>query len=381
MCRNQSFEQHVQAFADLLNTAFKTPGPKATTALKRYSTIESASKINRRFTRSVFLGELKLIDVDQHTTQTLGTLTNAERDKITVALYRDKEGQRLHANLYDSLTNPAGQIESPNFVLWHQYFTWLIFQLSHEIGELSTFRNQDDRPDTFPVQLIRSAILHLDILEYLAWESPFFAEYIGTFRLSRKSQEATSGRGIRPTSPIPTEPEEGDEGEDTGGNIWTEFETGEDRQPDANSQPPPVSHPWILELRLITSNVHQLKHLLGRLPLPKPLSFSFKVLHYGRSGQALKPWRELVHELFPNNDEEKEVLRNLENLAGNRNRKYKIFHAKGPELVFRGESHCEAVLGCLYTLARKEHMEDISWVSDLFSPRYPTMLTSVGEHP
>lgn len=381
MCRNQSFEQHVQAFADLLNTAFKTPGPKATNALKRYSTIESACKIHRRFTKSLVLGELQVIDVDHHVTQTLGTLSNAERDKITVALYRDNAGQQLHGNLSDFLTNPAGQIEPPNFVLWHQYFTCLIFQLSNEIEELSTFRAQDDPPDKSPVQLIRRAILHLDILEYLAWESPFFAEYIGPFRPSRKSPEPTSGSGIRPTSPIRTEPEEDDESDDTGGDIWTEFETGEDRQTDANSQPPPVLHPWILELRLITSNVHQLKYLLGRLPLPKPLSFSFKVLHYGRSGPALKPWRELIHELFPNDDEEKEVLRNLENLADNRNRKYKIFHSQGPELVFRGQSHCEAVLGCLYTLARKEHGEDISWVSHLFSPRYRRMLTSVGEHP
>lgn len=202
-----------------------------------------------------------------------------------------------------------------------------------------------------PVRLITNAILHLDILEYLAWESRFFTAYIGTFRHSPKSQATTSGSRIRPTSPIPPEPDADDEG-DTGGNIWTEFETGEDRPT------PPVSHPWMLELRVTTANVH----LLGRLP---PLSFSCMVIGYGG---ALKAWRELVHELFPNHDEEQEVLRNLDKVGDNRNPKYMIFRANGHELVFRGE----ALLGCLYTLARTKHQLGISPVSG-------AMLTSAGE--
>lgn len=86
---------------------------------------------------------------------------------------------------------------------------------------------------------------HLDILEYLAWESRLFADYIGSFRRSPKSQAGTSGSGIRRTS---AEPEAEDECDDTGGDIWTEFET--------------ASHlPWMLELRVITSIVHQLEPL------------------------------------------------------------------------------------------------------------------------
>lgn len=317
-----------------------------------------------------------------HTTQTLGPLTATERDKIAVALYRDKEGQQLHGTLYDYLTNPAGQIEQLSFILCHQFFTWLLTQLWNELGELSKLRGKDQPPDVFPVQVIRGAILHLDILEYLAWESHFFAGYIATVCPNRMSEEAISGTGVRPISPISTELEQDDEEEDTGSEIWTEFETGEDRQTDANSQPPPVRHPWILELRLITSNVHQLKYLLGRLPLPKPVSFSFKVIRYGRAGQDLKPWRELLHDLFPNEVEEKEILRNLERFSGNRNPSYKIFRPNGTGVVFRGEAHCEAVLGCLYTLARNERAADISWVSHLSPlPGARAMLTSIGEYP
>lgn len=281
-------------------------------------------------------------------------------------MFRDEEGKRLHQQLYDYFTGPARQFGQPNFVLCHQFFTWLLSQLSHEIKQLSALRENDEPPVEFPVQLIRHVILHLDLLEYLAWESPFFAEYITTIPPGPESQDSISDSGIRPTSPISTEDDEHDE-EDTGSDICTEFETGEDNQTSAGLQPP-TPHPWILELRLITSNVHQLKHLLGRLPLPKPLSFSFDVIRYGKSSQDLKPWRELLHNLFLNDDEGKEILRCLERLSTNRNRKYKIFGTKGPTVVFKGAAHCEAVLGCLYNLARNQRPADSSWVFPLFPP-------------
>lgn len=88
--------------------------------------------------------------------------------------------------VYDYLTNPARQTEQSSLVLCHLYFIWLLSKLADEIRR--------------PVQKIRSAILHIDILQYLTCESPFFAEYIDTARSSRESQEAISGSGIHPIS-------------------------------------------------------------------------------------------------------------------------------------------------------------------------------------
>lgn len=366
--RKQSFEHHLQSFADLLNAAFKLPGHKTANALKRYSTFRSAPKILRRFTKSAVLHGLKC-DIPAQTTPTLSTFTNIERDKLAVALYRDSKGKHLHQQLYSYLTTTAGQSVPPSLHMCHTFFTWLLSELEGEIRALSAVQRHDP-PDVFPTALLKSTMLHLEVLQYLSWESDFFSEYVESVRPSRAGQE------VIPTDQVDTQnlSNELEEEEETGNDIGTEFETGEDPPTDVNSQRPPALHPWILELRLITSNIHQLKHLLGRLPMREPLSFSFQLIQYGRSGKQLKPWRELVQELFPNCEEANDVLRELEKLGENRNSAFRIFRPSAAVFEFRGEAHCEAVLGCLYTIARSQGVEDSSWVGNRL-PSFWSILT------
>lgn len=74
----------------------------------------------------------------------------------------------------------------------------------------------------------------------------------------------------------------------------------------------------------------------------------------------LKPWRDLIHGLFPNTDVEAKVLKALQEAPG---KQFAAFRAGGPDPVFQGHAHCEAVLGCLYSLTKRG--EDISWVSTI----------------
>lgn len=60
--------------------------------------------------------------------------------------------------------------------------------------------------------------------------------------------------------------------------------------------------------------------------------------------------------------------------ASANNKKFNVFHPNGPTLKFKGQAHCEAVLGCLYTLANGGG-GDISWVC-LLSPSHDLRLTS-----
>lgn len=372
--RNQSFEHHVQGFSDLLNTAFKNPTTKTANALKRYSTFRSAPKINRKLRNSVVLSGLKKIDLADDTTRTLGILSAAEFNKMAVALYRDREGQILHDKVYDYLTNSGSRSVPPSLHLFHRFFTWLLSVLADEISFLCQLQGEES-PGTFPVAEVKNAMLHLELLQYLAWESFFFADYMGMVCPNGRGQREFSGNILDTTGPLSRNPGE----QDRGGDIGTEFETGEEYVPESGLQSTHTSHPWILELRLITSNIYQLKTLLGWTPSRVLVTFSFQLIKYGRSGPLLKPWRELLHELFPISSEENDVLRALEKLTDNRDSRYNFFCRNGPPLQFRGEAHCEEVLGCLYTLARTEPAADISWVTNHLSPPIRTMLTSAGQ--
>lgn len=132
-------------------------------------------------------------------------------------------------------------------------------------------------------------------------------------------------------------------------DIFTEFETSEEYQLSTTHQ---TVHPCIRELHLITSNIQHLETLLKHAP---KTHYRLKLIQYAHSTQSLKPWRELIHELFPNADREAQVLRGL-------GEKSKYFRPGGSSLTFTGHAHCESVLTCLYSLLK--HNEDISWVSN-----------------
>lgn len=351
----------MQTFGDLLNAAFKKPGLKTANALKLYSTFRSAPKILRRLRNSEVLHELTKIDVTVHLEHTLGILTDIECDTLAVALYRDREARKLHPNFYSYVTNREGRLAPLRFDICHKFFTWLLSELDSQISILCTLQTKE-KPDVFPTALLKSTLQHLEMLQYLAWESGFFNKYIASVLPS------SAGHSVIPTSRSDTtipfkEHEEGD----AAGDFGTEFETEEDPQLDTNFHQSPVLHATILKLRLITSNIHQLEHLLSRLPL-RDMRFNFQVLQYGRAGQQLKPWSELVQELFPNSDEGHIIQRELEKRSGYRNSDFRMFRNNGSSMIFRGEAHCEAILGCIYTLARTRDTVDISWVSHNFRP-------------
>lgn len=113
-------------------------------------------------------------------------------------------------------------------------------------------------------------------------------------------------------------------------------------------------HPCIAKLRLISSNIQNIKTLLQHAP---ESWLRFEVIQYAPSGKLLKPWRDLISELLRNKEVQTKVLKVLRDAPG---KKFNVFRPGGPELEFRGQVHCEALLGCLYSLMKRG--EVVSWV-------------------
>lgn len=352
--RDLSFASHVQAFANLLNTSLNAPDDhKARVALDMYSVFQSAPKIRRRLNRSPRLRELAVLQPRFHV-----ALTPSSMDKIRIrAVLLTNNGVKLHPSLYGFLRDPTTDPHRwlPEF---HRFFKWFLAIVDGEIKQLQELRSGELAPLALPETVVDHAFNNLAVMRYFSWESVFFASYI------RAAFEAE----VESTEEIPS-PEQmavrqmEEEEEDAGFDISTEFETGEDQASAAVTQP--AIHPCILELRLITSNIQHLNTLLQRSPKS---SFRFQVIQYARSDDTLKPWQELISELFPSKDLESDVLQALRNAPG---KKFNTFRPGGPVLKFKGQAHCEAVLGCLYSLSKRS--EDITWVTTPPCPSFPSL--------
>lgn len=134
-------------------------------------------------------------------------------------------------------------------------------------------------------------------------------------------------------------------------DIATEFETGIEQESTATSD---HTHPCILELRLASSNTQNINTIFNQAPR---CHFRFQVIQYAPAGHSLKPWRNLIQELFPQEEVCKRVVQSLVDTSG---RRFDCFRPGGPDLVFTGQAQCAAVLGCLFSL--RGRTEDHSWV-------------------
>lgn len=369
--RKLSFESHVQAFANLLNICLKAPHDKtARTALNVYSIFQSAPKVRRRLNRSPLLHLLRRVDnavLENAPSVREPSLT--DRTAIEIVLLRNGDAAGLHPGLdrYLSSANLTPAAAPFKLLDFHRFFLWFFGIVSDQVQVLNKLRMRPRVPPDFPQDNVSLAYNNLAHMQYFAWESAFFASYI---------EQANPGK-IQPiVANFPVESLAGeqsiDSGEPTGEgqestdlrenqhleeeidrlDIWTEFETGQDQ---SSSTPTPLPvHPCILELRLVTSNIQHLITLLGKSPAK---SFEIQVIQYPRSDRRAKPWRDLVGELFPEETVRDRVLHALIETPGY---KFDMCRSVSPAHEFMGQAHCEAVLGCLYSLATRG--EDISWV-------------------
>lgn len=216
-------------------------------------------------------------------------------------LVTNKDGTKLHAVLND--LRPNDPTDSRRWLpAFHHFFIWFLGLVRQQIEQLRDLRASKSAPSDLSKTFVSNAFNNLACMRYFAWDSGFFALYIAA-AFPPYIRSASSKHELRTDiaqsdhggDDVPFQDEAGEVGENIEHNIWTEFETGQD-QPSATG-PWAGIHPCIRELRLITSNIEHLHALERGAPKSR---FWFQVIQYAPSGQSLKPWRELIHEMFPN---------------------------------------------------------------------------------
>lgn len=356
--RQQTFEHHVQSFAVLLNKALADPdNESARQSLDRYCFVQSTPKIYRRLNRqySPWLNELfDLKPSFNHSSVPSPT----DQGRIRAILITNKEGVELHRVLRRFLGDPPAHPQEwlPKF---HEFFTWFLRIVVEDLKALRDLRVDKVIPPLLPERTIDRAFHNLVALQYFSWQSQFFTAYISLAFAAGTMDPAAIVPANRTDAQLPHEPEEWSQGEaeqepgevDMGPDISTEFETGDGQQSMAARDD---IHPCVLELRLISSNIKNLKTIISQAPRSR---FRFQVIQYPPSGHSLKPWRDLIQELFPQKELREKILQALTG-------QFKCFRPGGPALQFKGQAHCEAVLGCLFSLTKRG--EDYSWVIDSY---------------
>lgn len=357
--RHSSFEHHVQSFAYLLNEALANPDNfGARIALEIYSLFQSAPKLDRRIRNSPRLAEL--VDLEP-VFNNPDVPSPEDLHKVRAILATNENGRKLHTALYKFLEHPAvdSRLWLPEF---HKFFKWFVKIIVADVKQLKQLGLSRNAPDTLRESFIDHVFNNLAMLQFFSWDSSFFKSYIHEAfstsiiipevvaeELPSELQQAVP-QGTRQENTV--EDSETQDENDMGLDISTEFETGNE-QASVTTTSEGID-PCLLELRIISSNIQNLDRLLSRAPRSH---FRFQVVQYAPSGMLMKPWREVIKELFPQPTLARGVLQALEDMPG---KQFKYFRSNGPVLKFAGQAHCEAVLGCLFSITKRD--EDSSWV-------------------
>lgn len=259
------------------------------------------------------------------------------------------------------------------------FFVVLLCDAKRKVDTLQDLRKAQKPPsvDTLAIAVERAHSVVAD-LHHFVWSSEFFKWYISIYQrqaISIRYNELTThdhpvtdyGRDIpeEELSPdiLPPGNEEADD-EDLDdeadiGDLAPAFQTLDDIHQSLHPLDGPA-HKTYTWLRLVTSTFHHTLRFKRTTP-GAPMKLDFQVIKYPMSDKMMKPWKDTVAELAGDPETEKQMLAALRSKADG-NRKFTPFRPGGPNLKFNGRAHCEAVLGCLHSLAKRNH--DISWVGN-----------------
>lgn len=382
IARNQPFEAHAQAIAQLI-TGASNPGDKLWLRLAHYSLFQSAAKAARRFTTDVFFELLTTLpnpDILQDIPADFPELTDMDKEHLR-GLFADDDDLDdrfpLLQQYLDSRDSRIGKNPGPLLQELHGFFVVLLCEAKRNLDALRDLRNGKSPPTadnmSFAVERAYSVVADL---HHFVWNSEFFKQYISVLQ-----SQAISVRYLeltQPNDPHPkheqeiTEEEElmadlqptviedaddEDADEEAGiGDLEPDFQTVDDILLSLNPLTGPA-HKTYSWLRVVTSTFHHTVRF-KRTTFGTRLKLDFQVIKYPMSDKMMKPWQETVAELAGNADNERKILDLLRSKA-DRNRKFTPFRPGGT-LRFNGRAHCEAVLGCLHSLAKRQ--QDVSWV-------------------
>ena len=129
---------------------------------------------------------------------------------------------------------------------------------------------------------------------------------------------------------------------------------------------------WVYWLRLVTAPVHYSIVLQGnRQGRGKRVQFVFQVIDCPPVSSQMKPWRQVVKDLFPRPSEYHTIIDELARRFGSGSKPNLI---SDPSYTFKGCVHCEAMLASLRHVASLHHAprqdEVRTVVYSVFSSQY-----------
>lgn len=379
--RNQPFEAHAQAIARLI--AACTPGDESWLRLAHYSLFQSAPKAARRFSTDIFFKLLTTLSTADgvHIPADIPDLTAIDKEHLR-GLFSDDDdlGDRfpLLEKLLESNDPSFRNTPGPFLQELQGFFVVLLCEGKRNFDALQALRTQIAPPSAdalaFAVERAQSVVADL---HHFVWSSEFFTWYISVYQcqaISRRYVELTRAKNpvsegeqdileaepVADTQPTVSEnADDDDENQDNEaeiGDFAPNFQTSDDLLKSLHPLYGPA-HKTYSWLRVVTSTFHHTLRFKRSTPGAPP-TLDFQVITYPMSDKVLKPWQETVAELAGDPETEEKILRLLRSKADG-NRKFAPFRPGGT-LNFNGRAHCEAVLGCLHSLAKRR--QDISWV-------------------
>ncbi|KAL0634869.1 hypothetical protein Q9L58_006229 [Maublancomyces gigas] len=395
---DQPFEAHAQAIARLIGAC--KPGDKSWVRLANYSLFQSAPKAARRFATDVFfelLTSLPAANGEYNVPADFPDLTELDKEHLrSLFAFADDDLADRFRFLKQFLYRDDSHIsDNPRPFLQdlHGFFVLHLCEVKRNFDALKDLRGGKTPPSVrtlaHAVQRARGVV---EDLHHFVWNSEFFKWYITVYQ-----RQAISARYIeltRPKSPA-LEHEQDIPGEGLADDIQrTVNEDADDEDQDNEAEiadfapdfemtgdllhpldgPADKIYSW---LRVVTSTFHHTLRFKRTMP-DAALNLDFQVIKYPISDGMMKDWQETVAELAGDAKTEKEIINVLSSKADG-NRKFTPFRP-GSTLKFNGRAHCEAVLGCLHSLAKRG--QDISWtgvsqdIVDIFKKTYSIVAPS-----
>lgn len=356
LVRKQSFEQHAQATAKLISACQSGRKPEWL-RLAHYAYFQSAAKAERRFTTTRSFELLETLPPPSKIPVDFPGVLGTDKFRLRGMLLKNDDLRKsfplLRAFVNPVRPSPDTACPLPLLTEFHGFFVWLLREAKRNVEALHLVRENSDPPSVTTLsKQVRWAYGILEDLHYLVWRSKLFDWYILKYQRQSISDHYGSSSEVN---------DDDDAFLDKAGSVASEEldqdqsneQEGDSADP-ANSKqevgPADQIYSW---LRLVTSTVQHAHRFQRATPGPRT-KLDFQVVTYPKSDEMMRPWLETIAELGGGKDRQKKILDAL-----GKKPEFAGFVTGNQPMKFNGRAHCEAVLGCLHSLAKCG--ENLTW--------------------
>lgn len=371
LVRKQSFEQHAQATAKLISACQSGRKPEWL-RLAHYAFFQSAAKVERRFTTTRSFELLETLPPPSKIPVDFPGVLEPDKFRLRGMLLKNDDLRKsfplLRAFVNPVRPSPDTACPLPLLTEFHGFFVWLLREAKRNVEALQLVRENSDPPSATTLsKQVRWAYGILEDLHYLVWRSTLFDWYFLKYQRqsisdhygSSSEDDDDDDASLDNVGSVANEELDQDQNYDqNGGDFPTDFEMDVDQadsadpaNPEQEVDPADQIYAW---LRLVTSTVQHAHRFQRSTPGPRT-QLDFQVITYPKSDRMMRPWLETIAELGGGEDRQREILDAL-----GKKREFAGFVTRNRTMMFNGRAHCEAVLGCLHSLAKRG--ENLTWV-------------------